>query len=52
MDSLKDAVITAYEKAQPGDNVLLSPACASWDMFKSYEERGTLFKEYVNEIEG
>ncbi len=52
VDSLKDAVITAYEKAQPGDNVLLSPACASWDMFKSYEERGTLFKEYVNEIEG
>lgn len=52
VDFLKDAVITAYEKAQPGDNVLLSPACASWDMFKSYEERGTLFKEYVNEIEG
>lgn len=52
VDSLKDAVITAYEKALPGDNVLLSPACASWDMFKSYEERGTLFKEYVNEIEG
>lgn len=52
VDSLKDAVLAAYKNAEPGDNVLLSPACASWDMFKSYEERGTLFKEYVNEIEG
>ena len=52
VDSLKDAVLTAYKNAESGDNVLLSPACASWDMFKSYEERGTLFKEYVNEIEG
>ena len=51
VDSLKDAVLYASEAAKPGDSVLLSPACASWDMFKSYEERGTLFKEYVNEIE-
>ncbi len=51
VESLKDAVIYSSEVARPGDAVLLSPACASWDMFKSYEERGTLFKEYVNEIE-
>lgn len=47
-DSLKEAVEICAEKAQPGDAVLLSPACASWDMFESYEERGKLFKEYVN----
>ena len=50
MDSLKDAVLFCNEHAMPQDNVLLSPACASWDMFKSYEERGELFKKYVNEI--
>jgi len=49
-DSLKDAVKAASLNAKPGDAVLLSPACASWDMFKSYEERGTLFKEYVNSL--
>ncbi len=51
VDSLESAVIYCYEHAKPGDNVLLSPACASWDMFKSYEERGTLFKVYVNGLE-
>ncbi len=49
-DSLKEAVKAASLNAKPGDAVLLSPACASWDMFKSYEERGTLFKEYVNSL--
>jgi len=46
---LKHAVQKAAELAEEGDAVLLSPACASWDQFKSYEERGRLFKEYVNE---
>lgn len=46
---LKHAVQKATELAKEGDAVLLSPACASWDQFKSYEERGRLFKEYVNE---
>lgn len=51
VDTLDAAVQYCYEHAKPGDNVLLSPACASWDMFKSYEERGTLFKVYVNGLE-
>lgn len=49
-DSLKEAVEICAAKAEPGDAVLLSPACASWDMFKSFEERGRLFKEYVNAL--
>lgn len=49
-DSLKDAVAFCYDKAQPGDAVLLSPACASWDMFTSYEERGRIFKELVHDL--
>lgn len=48
-DGLKEAVDYCMEHAVSGDAVLLSPACASWDMFASYEERGRLFKMYVNE---
>ncbi len=48
VDTLKEAVEVCAARAMPGDAVLLSPACASWDMFQSYEERGRLFKEYVN----
>lgn len=50
VDSLKEAVEVCAAKAESGDAVLLSPACASWDMFKSFEERGCLFKEYVNNL--
>ena len=50
VDSLEEAVKVSASLAQAGDAVLLSPACASWDMFKSYEERGVLFKEYVNKL--
>lgn len=49
VDSLKEAVDYCKREASAGEAVLLSPACASWDMFKSYEERGWLFKEYVRE---
>ena len=46
-DTLKDAVQICAGEAKPGDAVLLSPACASWDMFPSYEVRGRMFKELV-----
>lgn len=49
-DSLEKAVKICAENAVSGDVVLLSPACASWGMFKHYEERGKLFKEYVNSL--
>jgi len=50
VESLEEAVHFCYEQALAGDAVLLSPACASWDMFPSYEVRGRLFKEYVNKL--
>ncbi len=46
-DSFEEAVRYCIDNAVPGDTVLLSPACASWDMFKSFEERGNIFKDYV-----
>ena len=49
--SLQEAVEVSSREAKSGDAVLLSPACASWDMFKSYEERGKLFKEYVRALQ-
>ena len=51
-DDFEQAVDQARLAAQEGDVVLLSPACASWDMFPSYEVRGDLFKKLVNEIDG
>ena len=49
-DTFEEAVLTAARLAEPGDAVLLSPACASWGMFKNYEERGDKFKEIVNSL--
>lgn len=49
-DSLEEAVKKCYENAESGDAVLLSPACASWDMFQSYEQRGDMFKEIVQNL--
>ena len=50
--SLERAVVTAAECAQPGDVVMLSPACASFDMFDSYVARGNAFKCAVLEYTG
>ena len=47
VETLEQAVAKAARIAQPGDVVLLSPACASWDMFNNYEERGDLFISQV-----
>ena len=47
VNSLDEAVDLAYKLGINGDNILLSPACASWGMFKNFEERGKLFKEAV-----
>jgi len=49
-ETLEEAVNICAEKAVTGESVLLSPACASWGMFKNYEERGNLFKEYVKKL--
>ena len=49
-DTFEDAIDTCYANAVSGDAVLLSPACASWGMFKNYEERGRIFKEYVRNL--
>ena len=49
-DSLEEAIDVCCKDAKSGDAVLLSPACASWGMFKNYEERGRIFKEYVRSL--
>ena len=48
--SLEEAVRLAYRKARPGDTVLLSPMCASFDMFTDYKERGEVFKSTVHAL--
>jgi UDP-N-acetylmuramoylalanine--D-glutamate ligase len=48
--TLEEAVLTAFKAALPQGNVLLSPACASWDMFNDYEHRGRVFKDSVRKL--
>lgn len=48
--SMKEAVTKSYKLGEKGDTILLSPACASFDLFKSYEDRGEQFKECVREL--
>jgi len=50
VETMKEAVLIAYEIGEKGDNILLSPACASWDMYKDFEERGRDFKMAVKSI--
>ena len=47
---MKEAVHKAYEIAESGDTVLLSPCCASFDLFEDYEDRGKQFKKQVRNL--
>jgi UDP-N-acetylmuramoylalanine--D-glutamate ligase len=48
--TFEEAVLLAFQKSRAGDIVLLSPGCASFDMFRNYEERGDYFKKLVNQL--
>jgi UDP-N-acetylmuramoylalanine--D-glutamate ligase len=48
--TLKEALTTAFDHASPGDVVLLSPGCASFDEFSDYRERGNRFQEWVGKL--
>ena len=50
VDSMQEAVEVCAGAALPGEAVLLSPACASWGMFRNYEQRGDIFKELVRAL--
>jgi UDP-N-acetylmuramoylalanine--D-glutamate ligase len=50
-ETIDNAVAQAWKNAQPGDTVLLAPACASFDQFQSYEHRGRVFKDLVNGLQ-
>ena len=50
-ETMSEAVIRAYASARPGDVVLLSPACASFDMFANYKQRGQVFRAAVKELD-
>ena len=50
-ETIERAVRMAFERAKPGDTVLLAPACASFDQFQNYEHRGRVFKQLVRTIE-
>ena len=49
-DDFRALILKAASLAEPGDAVLLSPACASWGMFDNFEQRGDIFKEIVNSL--
>lgn len=51
-DNLVNATTACYEKAQTGNVILLSPACASWDQYKAFEDRGNEFKDTVKSFRG
>lgn len=47
---MEEAVITAFDNSKNGDNILLSPSCASWDMYENFEHRGRHFKDCVHKL--
>ncbi len=51
VDNVEEAVPLAYSLANEGDVILLSPACASWDQYKSFEDRGDIFINAVHKLE-
>jgi UDP-N-acetylmuramoylalanine--D-glutamate ligase len=50
VDNVEDAVNEAFAHSEVGDIILLSPACASWDQFKTFEERGNKFIQAVHKL--
>lgn len=50
VDTMKEAVEKAYKQSNQSDVILLSPACASWDQYKTFEERGNLFIESIKTL--
>ena len=50
VSNMQEAVRTAFKKMKPGDCLLLSPACPSWDMYESYKTRGNIFKKEVQNM--
>jgi UDP-N-acetylmuramoylalanine--D-glutamate ligase len=48
--SLQAAVFDAYREAEPGDTILLSPGCSSFDMFRDYAERGNIFRQAFRDL--
>jgi UDP-N-acetylmuramoylalanine--D-glutamate ligase len=48
--TFEEAILLAYQKSRSGDIILLSPGCASYDMFRNYEERGDYFKRMVTSL--
>lgn len=50
VQSMESAVQQAYGMAESGDTVLLSPCCASFDLFRNYEDRGQQFKQFVRNL--
>jgi UDP-N-acetylmuramoylalanine--D-glutamate ligase len=48
--TFEEAVLLAYQKSRSGDVVVLSPGCASYDMFQDYQERGNYFKKLVHQL--
>jgi len=49
-ETMEEAVKTAFERSTKGDTILLSPGCASFDMFDNFEHRGRVFKKAVNDL--